>query len=111
MDNDEWGRDPSVQIMRKVFKEMETAQHEFLKRLAIPPYDPRIGTWREKALALFEKAWGVANRKGIVMNEKKASVVYIHCLAKIMDAEGKEIPQGVLPDGKDIEMLFKEALP
>ena len=34
-DMDEWGKDPSVQIMRKVFKGMENAQHELLKPLDI----------------------------------------------------------------------------
>ena len=34
---DEWGRDPSVQAMRKVFKGMEKALEEILSQLAIAP--------------------------------------------------------------------------
>jgi len=105
---DEWGRDPSVQFMRKVFKEMEKAQHELLKRLDIPPYDPRIRRWREKALALLERAWGVADRMGIAMDEHTASLIYIHCLAKVMSAERINIPSGILPDAKNVERIFKE---
>jgi hypothetical protein len=107
-DMDEWGKDPSVQIMRKVFKEMEKAQHELLKRLDIIPYDLRIRRWRDQALALFETAWGVANRMGITMDEHTASAVYVHCLAKIIGAERINIPSGILPEVKGVERIFKE---
>lgn len=107
---DEWAQDPSVQIMRKVFKEMETAQREFLRRLDISPNDPRIRRWREKSLAFFEHAWAVANRNGISMDEAMASVVYCHCLAKVIESEGNEVPQGIVPKGKDVAWLFKEVL-
>jgi hypothetical protein len=107
-DMDEWGKDPSVQFMRKVFKEMEKAQHELLKGLDIIPYDLRIRRWRDQALALFERAWGVANRMGITMDEHTASTVYVHCLAKIMSAERINIPAGILPEAKSVERIFKE---
>ena len=107
-DMDEWGKDPSVQIMRKVFKGMEKAQHELLKRLDIMPYDPRIRRWRDQALALFERAWGVANRMAITMDEHTASAVYVHCLAKIMGAERINIPADILPEAKSVERIFKE---
>jgi hypothetical protein len=105
---DEWGKDPSVQFMRKVFKEMENAQHELLKRLNITPYDPRIRRWREQALALFERAWGVANWMGIAMDENTASALYAHCLAKIMGAERINISAGILPEARSLERIFKE---
>jgi cyanophycinase-like exopeptidase len=105
---DEWGKDPSVQIMRRVFNEMEKTQYELLKRLSITPYDLRIKRWRDQALALFERAWGVANRMGITMDENTASVVYVHCLAKVMGAERINIPTGILPEAKSIERIFKE---
>jgi len=108
---DEWGKDPSVQVMRKVFKGMESAQHELLKRLDITPYDLRIRRWRDQALSLFERAWGVASRMGITIDEHTASLVYVHCLAKIMGAERINIPSGVLPDAKSVERIFKEVFP
>jgi hypothetical protein len=37
IDMDEWGRDPSVQAMRKVFKGMETSLEEILEKLDITP--------------------------------------------------------------------------
>jgi len=105
---DEWGKDPSVQFMRRVFKEIEKAQHEFLKQLEIKPHDPRIRGWREQALALFEKAWGIAYRMGITVDEHTASVVYVHCLAKIMGTERIQVPADIMPDAKTVERILKE---
>ena len=105
---DEWGKDPSVQFMRRVFEEMEKTQHELLKRLDITPYDLRIRRWRGQALALFERAWVAANRTGLTMDDHMASLVYVHCLAKIMGAERINIPSGVLPEAKSVERIFKE---
>jgi hypothetical protein len=107
-DVDQWGNDPSVQNMRKVFKGMEKAQHELLKRLDIIPYDLRIRRWRGKALALFERTWGASNRMGVTMNEHTAPAIYIHCLAKIMGSEGINIPAGILPEAENVERIFKE---
>ena len=107
-DTDEWGKDPSVQFMRNVFKEMENAQHELFKRLDITPYDLRIRTWREQALALFERAWGVANRMGVSLDEHTASLVYVHCLTKVMGAERINIPAGILPEAKSLARILKQ---
>jgi hypothetical protein len=107
-DRDEWGKDPSVRIMRTVFTAMEEAQQALLSRLGIPPYDLRIRKWREQSLALFEQAWGVANRIGISMDATIASAIYVHVLAKTIAAEGYEIPEGVVPEVKEVKRLFKE---
>ena len=110
IDHDEWGKDPSVRIMRTVFKEMEKAQHALLSRLAISPYDLRIRKWREQSLVLFEQAWEKANRTGISMDATMASAVYIHCLAKTIEADGHKIPEGTVPEGREVERLLKEIL-
>ena len=105
---DEWGRDPAVQAMRKVFKGMEESLEEILEKLDISPYDHRIRGWLEKALAKFEHARVVANQMGIIMNEQTAPVVYAHCLAKIIASEGIEIREGILPADKESERLIHE---
>ena len=110
IDHDEWGKDPSVRIMRTVFKEMEKAQHALLSRLDISPYDPCIRKWRETSLALFERAWKKANRTGISMDATMASAVYIHYLAKTIAADGHKIPEGTVPEGREVERLLKEIL-
>lgn len=109
-ESDEWGKDPSVRIMRTVFTAMEKAQHALLSRLAISSYDLRIRKWREQSLALFEQAWGVANRIGISIDPPMASAIYVHCLAKTIASEGTEIPEGILPEEQAVARLFKEML-
>jgi hypothetical protein len=108
MGMDEWGRDPSVQAMRKVFKAMETSLEEILKRLDISPYDNRIREWLEKALAKFERSWSVAHQMGIPMDEETAPAVYARCFAKVIGSEGIEIPRGLLPQEKEAERLVHE---
>jgi hypothetical protein len=105
---DEWGRDPSVQAMRKTFKAMETSLELILKRLDISPYDHRIRGWLEKALAQFERSWGVAHQMGIPMDEEMAPAVYARCFAKVIGAEGIEVPQVLLPQVKEAERLVHE---
>ena len=104
IDHDEWGKDPSVRIMRTVFKEMEKAQHALLSQLDISPYDLRIRKWREQSLFLFEQAWGIS------MDATMASAVYIHYLAKTIAAEGHKIPEGTVPEGREVERLLREIL-
>jgi hypothetical protein len=106
-DKDTWGSDPSIQVMRKVFHAMELEQQAFLKQLAIAPDDPRLRKWREQALALFERAWGVANQLAIAMDEQTAAAVYCSLLAKIMGAEGIVITAVLLPAGEDVTRLMK----
>jgi len=92
---DEWGRDPAVRAMRKVFRGMEDAQGEFFSRMGIHRYDPRIRLWREKALVLFEGEISPANNSGLTVNEEIASNIYVKCLARVMKAQGMEIPDEV----------------
>jgi len=105
---DEWGRDPSVQAMRKVFQAIETSLEGILKRLDISPYDDRIRGWLEKTLAKFERSWGVAHQMGIPMDEEMAPAVYARCFAQVIGAEGIEIPQDLLPHVETAERLAHE---
>jgi hypothetical protein len=106
---DEWGHDPSVQNMRRVFSLMEEAQQELLRRLNISLFDPRLRLSREKSLELFEQARPLAIKQGIILNEKDTAPLYIHCLARALGSLGVEVPNGLLPgDEKIIDFLQKE---
>ena len=105
---DEWGRDPSVKAMRRIFKAMETSLNDLLEQLDISPFDPRVRGWLEQALAKYERAWGEASRMGVPMDEKMAPAVYVHCLVKIVGAEGIKIPEGLLAIEKDVERLISD---
>ncbi len=66
---DDWGHDPSVQSMRRIFAYMETAQKILLGRLNISPLDTRLRRWRAEAQVLFERIWPLASRGGVVVSE------------------------------------------
>jgi hypothetical protein len=106
---DEWGHDPSVQSMRRVFSLMEAAQEALLRHLNISPFDPRLRRSREQTLKLFEQAWPLAIGKGMTMSEKDAASLYLHCLARAFDSVGVEVPKELLPrDEKITRLLQKE---
>lgn len=108
---DEWSSDPSVQMMRKIFGRIETAQNELLRRLGISPLDIRLRSWRETALKSFEKSCSQANKFGITLGEKQFTSLYIHCLAHAMNNQGIEGAREAFLHDEKITMLLKEVLP
>ena len=107
---DEWGHDPSVQRLRRVFSFMEEAQQELLNHLNISLFDKRLRSVREQALGLFEKAWPLAIRRGIIQDEKEIAVLYLNCLARAMGSAGIEVPKEWLPANEEILYLMREKL-
>jgi len=108
--HDEWGHDPSVQSLRRVFSFMEEAQRELLRHSNISFFDQRLRHSREQALELFERAWPSGVRKGM-MSEKDAAPLYLHCLARALRSAGVEVSEEWLPrDEKMIRFLQKELL-
>ena len=108
---DEWGHDPSVRSMRRVFSVMEEAQHGLLSRLNISLFDRRLRSIREKALGLFEQAWPLAVRQGMMMSEEDAVPLYIYCLARALSSVGIEVPKDLLPGDEKIIRFLQEKLP
>ena len=108
---DEWGHDPSVQSMRLVFSFMGEAQQELLRRLNISLFDQRLRRVRRQALELFERAWPLAVRQGMIMSEKDAAPLYIHCLARALSLVGVEVPGELLPSDEKIIRFLQEKLP
>lgn len=110
-DSDDWGRDPSVKMMRRVFGRMEESQSRFLELMNISFFDNRLRLWREKAREIFERSWEKATQSGMNINEEKAAVIYVNCLAKVLHLDGIEIPSEALTCNEEIERLLKESLP
>jgi len=108
---DEWGHDPSVQSMRRVFSYMEQAQQELLRHLNISDFDKRLRNVREQALELFEKAWPLAVRKGMISEEKEAAPFYSHCLGRALRSVGIEVPKDWWPRDEKITRLLQEKVP
>jgi hypothetical protein len=107
---DEWGRDPSIRAMRRVFRAMEKSLDDLLEQLDISPFDHRIRSWLEQALARYELAWKEASHKGIRLDEKMASALYDHCLVKVIGAEGIKIPENQSIADKDVESEIRSLL-
>jgi hypothetical protein len=82
-----------------------------LRRLNISLFDQRLRRSREQALELFEQAWPLAIRKGIIMSEKDAAPLYIHCLARALTLAGVEVPKELLPKDEKIIRFLQEKLP
>ena len=108
---DEWGRDPSVRAMRRVFAAMEKAQKAFIRSLDLFPFDPRLRRWRERALAAFDASWARAARAGVELIETEAGALYVHCLGKVMSGEGMDVPAEILPRNEKLAKLLREAFP
>ncbi len=106
--DDEWGHDPAVQGMRRIFARMESLQRELLKRLNLSPLDERLRRCRELSLNLFEKAWPLAQRKGLTRTEEDAASLYLHCFVTILNWEKIRVPEDVFPGGKMIAQFMKE---
>jgi len=105
---DEWGHDPSVQSMRRVFSWMEEAQQELLGHLNISLFDKRLRNVRGQALELFEKAWPRAIRQGIIVNERDAAPFYSHCLARALSSAGIQVPEDLMPRDEKVIRFLQE---
>jgi hypothetical protein len=108
---DDWGQDPSVQRMRRVFAHIETTQGKLLRRLNISPYDNRLRRWREETRTLFDRACALAAKRGVIMSEEYAASIYLHCLGQVMSLDGVEVPSDVLPRDEGVISLFSEGKP
>ena len=107
---DDWARDPGVQIMRRVFRQMEKAQAEFLRDVGVSPWDERLRVWREKARVLLEKTWSKATESGVGLDEKFLADLYLRCLAWAMGCEDFKASSRALPMKEKIDRLIKESL-
>jgi len=108
---DEWGRDPSVRVMRQVFHRAEVAQEELLAGLSIPPFNPKLRGWRKAALELFEQSWSTASRRGLFVDEEEAAALYVQCLVRILVKEGVAAADRVISENEKIMRLLEEVIP
>jgi hypothetical protein len=108
---DEWGRDPSVRAMRRVFAAMEAAQNEVIKNLGLSSFDHRLRRWRERALAVFDASWARTARTGVELSETEAGALYVQCLGKIMTLEGMDVPPVILPQSEKLKKILSEVFP
>lgn len=89
---------------------MEKIQRELLGRLKISPFDSRLRRSREEALALFERVWGLAVKRGGLSREEDIASLYAHCLGQALNHHGVEIPDDALLRDERIPRLLREGL-
>ena len=107
---DDWGLDPSVRMMRRVFGRMEMVQGGLLKRLSVSPFDHRLRRWRKKARHCLERCWAQASRLGIEVGEEEAAYIYVHCLSWAMNLDGVKVADVTLPKDEKMGIVLKEVL-
>jgi|GEM_PF-371348 len=105
---DEWGNDPSVRRMRRVFAAIEARQARLLDGLKVHRFDKRLGQWRKMALHLFEQRSAGAARAGVGLTEKDLADLYIYCLAKVLSTRGITVPKVALPDNAAVAVLVED---
>ena len=105
---DEWGQDPSVQKMRRIFAYMEKYQEDLVERLKLSPLDERLRRVRELTRNLFEQAWPLAQQKGLVPNEEDVASLYLHCFVKMLNWEGMKIPSHLFLGDQKIHQFLSE---
>jgi hypothetical protein len=110
-DIDDWGRDPSVRAMRRIFAHMETAQTRLLVALQLSTLDRRLRRARDSARALVEQTWSLASKRGITLDEDGAADLYVHALASALLREGIMVPDTLLPKKGPLTTLLREVLP
>jgi hypothetical protein len=110
-EKDDWGRDPQVRYLRKVFSLMERGQKEFLLRIGLSPLDERLRRGREGALHIFERAWMTATRRGLALAEEDFGPLYQACLARVLRSRGLDIPKDALRESDKITALLPEDTP
>ena len=85
MMQDEFGGDPAVQMMRRVFGEMEKVQWRWIEKSGLSPFDERLRGIRESVLRAFEQAWAQRAGQGVSLTENDYARVYEACFQKILE--------------------------
>lgn len=107
---DEWGHDPTVQQVRRLFSLMENGQDALLKQLGLSSLDTRLHDSRKTALSMYEKACRLAANKGLAWDEKTYADVYVNCLIAVLEKRGIRIPNDVLEVHQPHAGLLREVM-
>lgn len=107
-ESDQWGDDPNVRMMRRIFILMEESQKELLMALKISPFDPKLRRVRDRARNLFEQTWPIASQNGIVANESEVTLLYRYCLSHALKWSGVKVSGHRLSESDKIARFLQE---
>ena len=108
---DEWGRDPSVQRMRRIFSDLEKVQNSLLKEIKISLFDGRLRNIRARARDLFEKSYSLAASKGHPVDDRAMADLYRFSFLKSLRMADVGIPKEILPKDSAFAELVNEVAP
>ncbi|MBP1748291.1 MAG: hypothetical protein H6Q52_830 [Deltaproteobacteria bacterium] len=109
-DNDNFGNDPQVRYMRRIFSSIEAAQKIFLESANISPTDERLRQARENALRFFERSWAAISQRTNASADDIAVDIYLMCLGRALSLNGFKIPDNTLVQNPDLKRLVDEVL-
>jgi len=109
-DIDNFGRDPQIRYMRRIFASLEEAQDKFLGLAKISPADGRLRQAREQALKLFERSWIAVLQRTDAAADDIAADIYLICLEKALTPSGFKVPEDLLSQRSDLRKLVDEVL-
>ena len=89
---------------------MEVEQNKLLKELGVSLLDKRLRSVREEARDVFERAWSLANSRGLNMDEVEIAGLYMRCLAWVLRKTGIQVPTKGLPCEENLNVLLQEVL-
>jgi hypothetical protein len=107
IENDQWGKDPSVRQMRRIFAAIETRYKTLLISMNVNFSDRRLAQWRSKTLRMFEKIWVDGARSGTIQNESDVVDLYVHCFARVITIDGVPVSRDFLPSNLKVEKLVE----
>ncbi len=106
MDNDEWGRDPAVRSLRRIFGVIEAEQQRLLDRLTIDRLDSRLSQWRKMTLHLFEQQWASSVEQGLRLEEKDVGDLYLRCMARVLGTRGVVVPADAMAANEKVDRVM-----
>lgn len=106
---DEWANDPQVRFLRRAFSHIEKAQNNLLEKIGVSSFDERLRRIRDGALNVFEKAWSLAVRRGMNLDEKDLESLYIYSLSYVLERHRIHVPGDILSYSERAKKIVDEA--
>lgn len=107
---DEWGKDPEVRRIRKIFSGMEKMDATILKDAGLSPFDQRLRKARDLRRKLYEAVYGRALSKGRALKDPSPWVLFEQCQVAAFMECGLPVPETRQAARPEITALIREVL-
>ena len=79
--------------------------------MALSLFDNRLRHSRDQARMVFEQAWTLGARRGVIVKEEDIVSLYLYCLGRVLGLSGIAISGEVLPADEKIAALVRDFFP